>query len=160
MIEFNGYISGKAEKHFWHKSRQAARNAFCGAILFLSPIPILGSIYTKNWMLLASVIIMFMLTFLCSFIPVGKKHKANFTPNKIYTDEEYIVCAGKKFEEYNLISDVKKVIDYGEFYVLDFPFGKKSDKFICQKNLLAKGSLEEFEALFEGKIERRIPKNK
>ena len=41
------------------------------------------------------------------------------------------------------------------FYFIKFPFGKYSDKFICQKSLLTQGTLEEFEALFEGKIERK-----
>ena len=39
-----------------------------------------------------------------------------------------------------------------------FIFGKISDKFICQKDLLTKGSLEEFERIFEGKIKRCISK--
>ncbi len=160
MIEFKGYISGKAEKYSLKKSRRAVRIAMCGAILFLSPLPVIGSICTKNYELAIGVAILFVITFLASFIPISKKQKINFAPNRIYTEDEYIITAGIKFEEYNLIEDVVKVIDYGEFYDLIFPFGKKSDKFVCQKSLLTKGTLEEFEALFEGKIERRIKRSK
>ena len=53
-----------------------------------------------------------------------------------------------------MISDAKQLRDFGEFYEIVFPFGKVSDKFICQKNLLTQGTLEEFEKLFEGKTTR------
>ena len=62
---------------------------------------------------------------------------------------------GEKFTESAAIEDVVKLVDYGEFYDLSFPFGKLNDKFVCQKSLLSKGTLEEFEALFEGKIIRK-----
>ena len=54
-----------------------------------------------------------------------------------------------------MISDVKKVVDHGEFYELSFVFGKVSDKFICQKSLLTKGTLEEFKAMFGDKVYRK-----
>ena len=41
------------------------------------------------------------------------------------------------------------------WYEIVFPFGKISSNFICQKNLIFKGSLEEFEDLFNGKIVKR-----
>ena len=76
-------------------------------------------------------------------------------PKKIYVEDEYIVCVGEAYEESKFIDDVAKVIDHGEFYELVFPFGNASDKFICQKGLLTKGTLEEFEQLFSGKITRK-----
>ena len=85
----------------------------------------------------------------------GKKKKESYLPYRIFTDEEYVVCITKKNEEYRLIKDVKLVYDYGEWYEITFPFGKKSSNFIYQKSLLTKGTLEEFEALFEGKIVRK-----
>ena len=53
-----------------------------------------------------------------------------------------------------VIGDAKQVRDFGEFYEIVFLFGKISDKFICQKNLLTKGTLEQFESLFNGKLQR------
>ena len=76
-------------------------------------------------------------------------------PKRIFVDEEYIVCVAEKYEEYRLISDADKLIDYGDFYYISFPFGKKSNNFVCQKNLLVKGTPEEFEELFADKVERR-----
>ena len=159
MIEFEGYITGKAEKFFWNNSRKFTIFMFLFPFLVLLPLILFLSIGGQFWDLLIVYIVFFALVFLSFYIiPKSKKEKLKFIPKHIFTDEEYIVCQGNAYEEYNLISDASEVIDYGEFYYINFPFGKKSDKFICQKDLLTKGSIEEFEALFEGKIKRRIKK--
>ena len=69
-------------------------------------------------------------------------------------EEDYVLCVSDKYTETRSINDVKKVIDHGEYYELCFSFGKLSDKFICQKNLITKGTIQEFETLFSGKITR------
>lgn len=40
----------------------------------------------------------------------------------------------------------------GDWYVIDFYFPYKNLFFICQKNLLIQGSIDEFERLFEDNI--------
>ena len=75
-------------------------------------------------------------------------------PKRIVADEESITCTTDKEIVTKWITDVKQVIDHGEFYELVFPFGKISTNFICQKELLTKGTLEQFERLFEGKISK------
>ena len=75
-------------------------------------------------------------------------------PKKIVTDNDYIISIADKYSDSRNINDVKLVRDFGEFYEIIFPFGKISEKFICQKNLLVKGTIEEFEALFGDKIVR------
>lgn len=52
------------------------------------------------------------------------------------------------------IKKVKKVYDFGEWYYILFKWDL-SDYIICQKNLLSKGSIEDFEKIFEGKIIRK-----
>ena len=76
-------------------------------------------------------------------------------PQLIYTERETITCVSETYTEVAHINDVSKVVDHGDFYQLVFPYGKKTNKFICQKDLLTRGSLAEFEALFIGKIERK-----
>ena len=53
------------------------------------------------------------------------------------------------------LTDINKIIDYGECYFISF---KKNftGSIICQKNLIVKGTLEDFENLFKGKIVRKI----
>ena len=156
MIEFNGYITGTAEKFFWNNSRKLVRNLLFMAFLVMLPIILIIAIKEKYWNLLIAYGVFCITVFLLLYIPKSRKEKADFTPKRIFKDEEYIVCQGKKYEEFRLIADASKVIDYGEFYFIVFPIGKKSDKFICQKSLLTKGTLQEFETLFQEKIERRF----
>ena len=54
-----------------------------------------------------------------------------------------------------MIDSVKRVVDYGEWYDFVFYYSDRDLYFVCQKSLLTKGTLEEFEALFEGKIVRK-----
>ena len=158
MIEFNGYIDGLAERFYKNNSRKIVTKTFMGALILFAPIVIFCAIKMQLWALLIFYGAILLITPLICFIPPGKKYLKSMTPKRIFTEDEYIVCQGDKFEEYNLIEDSTKVIDYGSFYHILFRFGKASDAFICQKELLTKGTLEEFEALFEGKIERRQSK--
>lgn len=154
MIEFSGYLSGNAEKHFFKKARDYAQTLLTiGAVLALPVVGILGfQMYT--WIPLGVNCALFIIIPLLVRIPKSKREKISITPKKICIDDDYIICIADKYEECRTISDVKSVLDHGDFYELIFPFGKVSEKFVCQKNLLTKGSLVEFELLFENKIER------
>ena len=79
-------------------------------------------------------------------------------PDLVFIDlkDEVIVHKNEKRERFHMLSSVKTVIDYGEWYYFVFNFSDRDPYFVCQKSLLTKGTLEEFEALFEDKIERRI----
>ena len=66
----------------------------------------------------------------------------------------YIEFVGGGAAEIKSLEDVKKVIDYGTFYVINFYFGGVYSG-ICQKDLLIEGGLEEFEKLFEDKLVRQ-----
>ena len=160
MIEFNGTITGRAEKFLWKKSRKLGLGilAVSFSLIFI-PVLII-CINTDYWDLMIGFSALCASTFLLTFIPKTKKEKEKLLPNKIFTDVEYIVCQTKiGLEEFKLISDASKLIDYGDFYFISFPVGNLSDSFVCQKNLLTNGTLEEFEALFEGKIERKTNEN-
>lgn len=50
------------------------------------------------------------------------------------------------------ISKIKKVIDYGNYYLLNFNKWDKSNSIVCQKDLISKGSIPEFEQIFKCKI--------
>ena len=55
---------------------------------------------------------------------------------------------------HNNISNVIEVRDFEDYYEIVFPAIYIFSVYICQKNLLIKGTLEDFEALFEDKIVR------
>lgn len=158
MIEFRGYISGAAEKHFHNKARDFGQYILLAILIVFLPSIMYIAFRTKNWLMLGLYCTLFVILPLLTHIPQSKKGKKSIIPKRIYTDEDSIVCVSEKYIEHRLISDVKQVRDFGEFYEIIFPFGKISDKFICQKNLLAIGTVEEFEKLFDGKIVRKIHK--
>ena len=152
MIEFNGYLSGNAEKHFFKKARAYAQNLLMIGAVFALPVAGILGIRLHTWIPLSVNCALFLIIPLLVRIPKSKREKISITPKKICLEDEYIICIADKYEECRSISDVKSVLDHGDFYELIFQFGKSSEKFICQKNLLIKGSLEEFELLFEDKL--------
>lgn len=156
MIEFAGDLSGKAKQRFIWKQR---KTGIIGSAIILPIVFVVWSIIMDDpwftYILLSGLLFLFLLL---NFRPFGKKELAEFLPKRIYANKTHIVYTAEKYKESQNICDVSKVIDRGEYYELRFYFGKLSDKFICQKDLLTKGSLKEFESLFEGKLTRRISK--
>ena len=155
MIEFNGYISGSAEKRFIQKSIILGQNILLITLTIFLPGIIFVAIKFHLWLLIVLYGAMYIIFPLAARIPQSKKEQKAMTPKKIYVEEGYIICITDKHEETKSIEDVEEVIDWGEFYELVFPFGNVSNNFMCQKDLLTTGTLEEFEALFEDKITRK-----
>ena len=156
MIEFKGYLNGSAEKYFHKKTRQVGRNILLAGMLILLPAIMSIGIRTKSWGLILAYCSLFLIIPLLLLLPKSKKEKIAITPKRIFTEDGYIVCIADRYTESKLISEAKLLRDFGEFYEIVFPFGKVSDKFICQKELISKGTTEDFEMLFEGKIERQV----
>ena len=126
-------------------------------MLLVSPLILTIAARVESWALILVYIgIYFAVTPLVSLLR-GEKERIAMTPKKIFVQDGYIVCATDKQTEAKEVNAVKAVLDFGEFYDIVFPFGNASEKFVCQKSLLSKGTLEDFEALFEGKIERKQP---
>ncbi len=157
MIEFTGYITGEAEKHYRKKERRFGRNLLWFSMLLLSPIVIPMLVSLHWWGMLILYCALFCAVPLIVCIPQSKKEKQNVTPKKIYIVDGYITAVCGTSEEYKNIKDARRVIDYGAFYDVIFPIGNYSTKFVCQKSLLTQGTLEDFEQLFQEKIKRVNP---
>lgn len=156
MITFTGYLTGAAEKAFVKRQRKTNLMIFGFMLPFSIPTTLYVSLHImKDIRFFYAILAVLLLWGVVAVIPKGKKEHMSYLPKEIYVEENYIVCNTENDSTSKLISDVKKVVDYGEYYSLYFPFGKSYDGFICQKSLLTKGSLEEFEALFEGKITKK-----
>lgn len=157
MIEFDGYLSGEAEKYFWKKGRFITLLIFSFSLSVLLPAMIYISLSIELYSILIAYSVFSVFTiFLVLLWPFQKDR--TLIPKKVFTDNGHIVVIMGKHEEFRSISDATVVKEYDEFYFIEFPFGKKSGNFVCQKSLLTKGTLEEFEALFPGKIERHTTK--
>ena len=149
MIEFNGRLTGAAEKRFFDRARASGQNVLLISLLFLSPPITVFSIMRGYWGIIIGLLAVAVAILLLARIPQSQKDKEKMIPRKIFTEDEYIICIANAYTESRLIRDAKMVRDFGEFYEVVFPMGKVSEKFICQKDLLTKGSLEEFETLFK-----------
>lgn len=154
MVEFKGLLTGAAEKRFMKRAADVGQLIFLTMSFLMSPVVIHLCIREQSMLPISLYLIVIVFILLIARIPKSKKEREAITPKRIYTEENKIVCVAEKYVEYRKIADVKCVRDFGEFYELVFPFGKISEKYICQKNLLSKGTLKEFEALFGDKITR------
>lgn len=154
MIEFNGYISGDAQKYFFRKSRMIASVVFMTVGVLLLPAAISFNKIIDGFNLLLLYICFFVFIFVGIWLPKTKKGKQKILPKKIAIVGESVYCTADTYSESKYVEDVKCVKDHGSFYELVYPFGKISEKYICQKDLLTVGSIEDFENLFKDKIVR------
>ena len=76
-------------------------------------------------------------------------------PKNVMVIDGFIYLETDKINKSRKISEIKKIIEGDNFYYLIFYFPHKCASYLCQKDLLVQGSLEEFEKLFEGKIVRK-----
>lgn len=159
MITFSGYLTGTAERKFLQMARK--QYAITLVIVFLSmSLAIIGIgrlVFKSDDFIKALMIALLAGTAICC-LPKGKRARLALYPQLIYLEEGKITCVSESYTEVRFVQNVSKVVDYGSFYQIIFPHKMHSDKFVCQKDLLTRGSLKEFEALFDGKLERQVSK--
>ena len=146
MIEFQGKMSGKTLKFFAQRNKK---------------IFIFGSILASIFLLLLYSwhidLILGIFLFCDLLIPLAicicpTKAFEALAPIRIYIDlEERTITA--EFvgapETFRMIDDVVKVKDHGEFYTFEFNSIRNYMNFVVQKDLIAQGTIEEFEYIFE-----------
>ena len=155
MIQFSGQLSEKAEKHMYGKSKKMGRIIFTIAWLIICVPIFIYTIAQGETAFVAAFAPTLPIIHLLMCIPKSKKTRQNFMPTKILVNQDSIQFTSKVAQETRYLADVKEVRDYGEFYDVIFRFGKKSEFYICEKDLLSHGTLEAFEELFKGKIVRK-----
>lgn len=155
MIEFNGKLTGDAKKFFYKKT-------VCIAIFVMLIGSLIGVITTiiawylyfnifEFYNILVGISVIVILSLLPCTMFISKK----IIPQKITVKENFI-CSRTGFRTKTISkSDVKKVYDYGDYYYIVANFLNHSSIFVCQKDLLTKGTLKDFEMLFSGKIEKK-----
>ena len=151
MIEFKGELRGEGKRYFTKK--MVASTCFISGLvaLFIAvPVIILGVLFNPIILIGLIAVVLFPLIFL--LIPWYYATKS--LPNRIEIDEDGLLMEMKNERHLRDIRDVKYVRDYGEYYDIEFYFPHKSACFICQKDLLSKGRLEDFEKLFQSKIKK------
>lgn len=150
MIIFEGQISGKCKEGVL---RKGAKNSFIGglitSILFAIPTVVLALKIDLIILLFLLVIIPF--PFLAA-IPPKEKYYPMIFPSKVTIDTQTgrMTTQSSQFFAESSITEVVKVLDKGEWYLIYVK--SKDGRFICQKDLLISGTLDEFEKIFKDKL--------
>lgn len=148
MIIFEGNISGQCLNNYNKKLRNEIIIAFTVVSIIILLIWYL--IFGLSWLTLIPIIIC--ITMYSLGLAFYKKIDGKPFKIIIDCDEKTVVCERIKAEElFSMIEDINTVYDYGEYYQL----WEAGDLFVCQKDLLVQGTIEEFEKIFEGKIIRK-----
>lgn len=161
MIVFKGELSEKSKNVLIKKNHNVVRSFY----LFLAAVGILIGIATvvkaNNWLIglsvSGSIVVLSLLLFVFPNVVLHKNDMCSSFPKQITIDESNVMLDGIGENVYrkHSITDVKKVIETEDFYYLMF-FSPFELNFICQKDLLIEGTIEEFELLFDGLIIKKL----
>ncbi len=153
MIEFKGDLSSECI-HFYIK-----KDILRSLIIFLLPalpfiIPMLILSIVKEelfWGVLAGLIFVIAVGMAIVEGTVFLKKKL---PTQITIADDRIDKLSVLEPKNNPISEIEAVVDYGRWYQIYFNIGFRNNYVICQKDLIVKGTIEEYEKLLEDKIIR------
>jgi len=165
-IEFEGMLSDEIRmRHLKRQSVFLVILGLCMLIVFIVPPTIVFGIkgdvaFAKEMIVSCVVCVVFYLMIL---IPVPKTRLFKFGQRITITEETVtrVFTQGQVLVYSVPIKKIRKVYDYGDCYYLSLSLiGDPSDVWICQKDQIKQGTIEDFEKLFEKKIVRRLPKPK
>lgn len=165
MIEFKGELS--KENKLYLIKRDAIGLFIISIIMALImgiPMLIVGLVWEKVFLwfsLMAFMMpIILGLSLILLIIPKSREKLANEirpnTPIKVTIIDDIIEAEYEEKYIEIMVSEVRKVIDVGDLYILVGYPSRDGHYWACQKNLLTKGTLEEFEELFADKLVRKI----
>lgn len=153
MVEFRGEIYGNAKDFFMKKVVEKLQFIYLVAFTCIAPLALLFmykiGVLWLFWIYPLCVAVLFFIVRIAF-----KKGNKDILIKRVYVEGKHIFSVSSNGEYKFKIESVKKIIDYGEFYFVAFSKFLIVEDIVCQKNLLTKGTLEEFEALFEDKIVR------
>ncbi|MBR2377787.1 MAG: hypothetical protein IKA85_08490 [Clostridia bacterium] len=162
MIRFKFEINEKTQNYIV-KSRKFHARLLTIIMMLIYTIPafIIWFLFPNNIVVSIIVIGVFIFAIILSPIVAGYKGPLHAfkesEPQDIIINKETIESMGINkycYKQY-MVDDIKNVIDYGDFYAIVFYFPNLDKRFICLKDLIVEGTLEEFEQLFEDKIVRK-----
>ncbi len=150
-LMFNGQISDES-KRFIKKKQIKAFVIFSSIIALIGEI-ILGFIFIPLALHMGVVYLLFLIIpILFIFIGLLLGLYLKIYPETIEIDDKWIYItsntSNKNAMDCRMHLDIKKVVDMGNFYYFVFCFPHQYQYCLCQKDLLSRGSIEEFEKLF------------
>lgn len=157
MIEFRGEIDGRCKKYrLYAESMVGLVCTLIPALLIAIPVTVCLIVIDRVFALAYIPLVLFVV--FAVIAPLSKKAQKLTLPYCVQIYDDRIESKGEKFHDIRQIVHVKKVVDMGDWYQIFFRFPHKNAHFVCQKNLIAQGSIREFEELFEDVLIRRDKK--
>ena len=153
MIEFKGELSKTCKEFVVKNEANCARRAAIIVCIPLAAFDIWWSV-PNHFIYLIALPALVMAVFLAG-IKSNEKGYGLIMTKRVMIGNNYLECEGDQFHDIKSIDRVKSVIDYGEWYKIEFRLPGNSQRFICQKDLITQGTIEDFENLFADKIIRR-----
>lgn len=159
-VIFKGNLSENSQNRIVHRYHNAMRLYYLLAAII---VIIVGVIIIKNgnWIVGLSICgSVGLISLLLLSFPQIILHKKDIEPNfpkQITIDEKNIELDGAGDNIYRIrsVTDVKKIIETEDCYYFKFYFPYDLN-FICQKDLLVEGKIEEFIVFFDGKFIKEI----
>lgn len=162
MIEFFGTLSEQCQREINKRTRIMLAIVFTCFTVLLGVVPtiVLFIQQDEDFYEFFGLTVLLVIVSVIFWLPINvvrKPPQGVSADVLVQIDGNYIICSGFGGVQVRKkpLDKVKKVIDVGEWYYVVFKGGSKLSAFVCQKDLLKQGTLEEFEALFEGKITRK-----
>lgn len=162
MIRFCGKIKNQIQIKILNLYSKQATIMFVvlGVILETLGISVAIGFNEKNMLLEFFIFGLIIIVFIVIFILTNRKTKIKIEWDFDIIIENEMITINCRHQINGIIATkpikkIKKVVDFGEYYYLYVCRWDASNGIICQKDLLMEGSLEEFEKLFEGKIQRK-----
>ncbi len=164
-IEFNGTISEENQISRIKRVNKTVIFVFTISLILLWVTLIIldmifGYFLQELWkeFVICSIIILFV-ALLSAKTPEKVTLRFKLSPHIIITENELSLELwkdGKKMWRKQKISKVKNVLDCGNVYYIIFRFGDITNAWICQKNNITNGTIEDFETLFNHRIIREF----
>lgn len=106
---------------------------------------------------LALIILLLVITSFAFYVPKKKLLNLNIPTRVIISGDTISTLAlgGKSPIKTVSLSKIKKIIDAGDWYEIIFKHGNICNSWVCQKDLIVEGTIDEFEQLFHDKIVRQ-----
>lgn len=156
MIRFEGQLFRECQKYIRRKEGIAQSIIFT-IVFMVSAFPLylmITPVITPEvfWTMYLIIYLCFILS---SFLLPLKKDFLKSIPHEIIisTEDDTIVSVSANNTLEMTVSNVETIFDMGLWYVIKFSPGPNyPPRFICQKDLIVEGTIEDFEKIFEGKI--------
>ena len=152
MIEFKGELSDVCKKYMLKKETHKLAAIIINIPFFVVAIVVA---FIWHWSMVIALPVILLFTILLCMPPSKRDYGAIFPLMIRIKDNGDMIVKGERFYWEQSISQVKSVTDNGDWYHIFFYYPHTNPRFVCQKNLISNGTIEEFEKLFEGKIIRK-----